>query len=455
MDDMPHLDEGQIHAWLDGAVDDGEAARIEAHVAACAVCAAEVATARGLIAGASRILLALDSVPGGVIPAQAGANVSSAESGSTPSKAVDLAHVRATRQSAGRHLRWLTRPSVRIAAGLLLAVGIGAIATRDDDQVGADRIMIDFKTEPADVGVAVDAASSGQAAPATPAVSTAAAPVSDVSAAAANRAFDGRTPVRAAVTVPDARARARSEERAIAPTAPAASAPTPRIGTPAAGAAVGAVAEASPPPPALSGQDSSRSRIGQNSLRLSEVVVTGAADPTAGVRMPFSVGRAVATGDSALADRLRRMEIFVPPHLGGACFALEAEGPADATRVPLIPRSMRIQLAEAPGIEESIAQQRVPARADNLQADLAAKTRQQSAPPASRALSSTVVVEPSSALAWQHIAADSVTARWTTAGNLIVFRLGVAGDRVSGTAAVQGSVAQPTAVSGRKVACGG
>ena len=63
-----HLDEGTIHAWLDGALDAEEAARVEQHAAECAVCAASIAEARGLVAGASRILTALDGVPGGVVP---------------------------------------------------------------------------------------------------------------------------------------------------------------------------------------------------------------------------------------------------------------------------------------------------------------------------------------------------------------------------------------------------
>ena len=60
---MHHLDEGIIHAWLDGALSPEEAARAEAHVASCARCADAVAEARGLIAASSRILTALDNVP--------------------------------------------------------------------------------------------------------------------------------------------------------------------------------------------------------------------------------------------------------------------------------------------------------------------------------------------------------------------------------------------------------
>jgi len=66
---MQHPDEGTIHAWLDGALSAEEAAAIESHVAECGECSAMVAEARGLIAASSRIVSALDIVPGGVIPA--------------------------------------------------------------------------------------------------------------------------------------------------------------------------------------------------------------------------------------------------------------------------------------------------------------------------------------------------------------------------------------------------
>jgi hypothetical protein len=68
---VKHLDEGTIHAWIDGAVDAAQSREIESHVAECSVCAEAVAEARGFVAGASRILLALDDVPAGVTPKRA------------------------------------------------------------------------------------------------------------------------------------------------------------------------------------------------------------------------------------------------------------------------------------------------------------------------------------------------------------------------------------------------
>jgi hypothetical protein len=96
---MNHLDEGTIHAWLDGAMGATQAREVEAHVAQCSVCAGAVAEARGLIAGASRVLLALDDVPAGVLPAR-------------------KAPTAPRRQ--WRAARWVTG----IAAAMMLAVGV-------------------------------------------------------------------------------------------------------------------------------------------------------------------------------------------------------------------------------------------------------------------------------------------------------------------------------------------
>src|SRR5688500_12798108 len=68
---MQHLDEGTIHAWLDGALDATRSREIDAHIAQCPTCSAAVAEARGLVAASSRILTALDDVPGGIMPKRA------------------------------------------------------------------------------------------------------------------------------------------------------------------------------------------------------------------------------------------------------------------------------------------------------------------------------------------------------------------------------------------------
>src|SRR5437764_15168741 len=58
-----HVDEGTIHAWLDGALEPDAAARVAAHVESCASCRTQVAEAHGLIAGASRVVGLLDDAP--------------------------------------------------------------------------------------------------------------------------------------------------------------------------------------------------------------------------------------------------------------------------------------------------------------------------------------------------------------------------------------------------------
>jgi len=99
---MNHLDEGTIHAWLDGAVDATQSRDIEAHIATCDACSAAVAEARGLVAASSRILSALDDVPAGVIPKKA------------------LPPTRQAPVRQWRAARWVTG----IAAALMLAVGV-------------------------------------------------------------------------------------------------------------------------------------------------------------------------------------------------------------------------------------------------------------------------------------------------------------------------------------------
>ena len=63
---MQHLDEGTIHAWLDGALPATKVPVSSATSRNARECASLVAEARGMIAGASRIVSALDIVPGGV-----------------------------------------------------------------------------------------------------------------------------------------------------------------------------------------------------------------------------------------------------------------------------------------------------------------------------------------------------------------------------------------------------
>jgi hypothetical protein len=115
-----HPDEGTIHAWLDDALDAAAAARVAAHVRDCAECAARVAEARGLIAGASRVVAALDDVPVGTRPGWA-------QGAAAGTSGLDASGTKATDGLPNASLwRWMrvTPARAAIAATLLVALGI-------------------------------------------------------------------------------------------------------------------------------------------------------------------------------------------------------------------------------------------------------------------------------------------------------------------------------------------
>lgn len=109
--DREHLDEGLIHAWLDGALSVDVATEVQARAEGCAVCAARVAEARGLVAGASRVVGALDgSLPG-----------SDAPWGTPP----------VTPTASGSLWRLLRVTPARAAIAATILIGIGITLTRD------------------------------------------------------------------------------------------------------------------------------------------------------------------------------------------------------------------------------------------------------------------------------------------------------------------------------------
>jgi hypothetical protein len=112
-----HPDEGTIHAWLDGALDAASAERVEAHVRGCAACSALAAEARGLIAGASRVVAALDDASAGTRPAWAQSEVGGAgtTSATTSTTTAD--------RSLWRRLR-VTPARAAIAATIIVALGL-------------------------------------------------------------------------------------------------------------------------------------------------------------------------------------------------------------------------------------------------------------------------------------------------------------------------------------------
>jgi hypothetical protein len=129
---MQHPEEGIIHAWLDGALPDDEAARIHEHVASCSECSERVAEARGLIAASSRITGYLDAIPANVIPA-----------------------------APQRKQFWFVRSvwPAAIAATLLVAVGI--VATKDGREERAADALVQAPMTPALAKERVAVADSG------------------------------------------------------------------------------------------------------------------------------------------------------------------------------------------------------------------------------------------------------------------------------------------------------
>ena len=113
-----HPDEGTIHAWLDGALDAASAERVDAHVRGCAACSALTAEARGLIAGASRVVASLDDVPAGTRPGWAQSEVGG--SGAAPAAASNAA---TDDRSLWRRLR-VTPARAAIAATIIVAAGL-------------------------------------------------------------------------------------------------------------------------------------------------------------------------------------------------------------------------------------------------------------------------------------------------------------------------------------------
>lgn len=127
---MPRPDEGLIHAWLDGELSPDEAARVEQLVRDDAEWSAAAAEARGLVAASSRILGALDDVPGDVMP--------------RGSRASGTAAGTATPGTTKPRVRFAARPWVRAAAGVVLVIGT-TVAVRsvrnESTMVAADTAM--------------------------------------------------------------------------------------------------------------------------------------------------------------------------------------------------------------------------------------------------------------------------------------------------------------------------
>lgn len=109
---MQHPDEGTIHAWIDGELSVEEAAVLEAHLKECAECSALAAEARGLVAASSRIVSALDIVPGDVIP-----------------------------KTQTQRRPWYLSTQLRAAAAVVIVAGASLLVLKNGAQTKMQRVM--------------------------------------------------------------------------------------------------------------------------------------------------------------------------------------------------------------------------------------------------------------------------------------------------------------------------
>lgn len=156
---MAHPDEGTLHAWLDGALTPGESLVVESHITTCEACANAVAEARGYIAASSRILSALDHVPGGVVP----------------SIAVTSSGLAEIRQAESRRKRQLRQVFAAAATMVLMVSGGMYVVSRTDLATPTTADTVALAERITDVA-ARDAASSRDSAAALPAVASQALP---------------------------------------------------------------------------------------------------------------------------------------------------------------------------------------------------------------------------------------------------------------------------------------
>ena len=222
---MEHLDEGTVHAWLDGALAPEEGDRIERHLAECADCSGVVAEARGLIAASTRILGALDDVPAvrDLARPAAGAGDVSAATSATSATSGTTKGARARRRTA-----WPGGRYSAAAAIALIALG-SAVVVKGRGGAGAGDFAAPSMAPVAERAAEATALDSAGRAP------TAVAPLADAAAASAARPADGsaRVPLRAGREAKgrDAAASANEGLRRPQPAAPLAPPPLapPRV----------------------------------------------------------------------------------------------------------------------------------------------------------------------------------------------------------------------------------
>jgi anti-sigma factor RsiW len=290
-----HLDEGTIHAWLDGALSADEAARVRRHVATCAECAAQVAEARGFVAGASRILSALDDAPA-VVP-------TTWAEGRGRRGASELERLR---PPPSAHRRLWSRPGVlAAAASVVVVLGTALIVQEGGEPTSrAAGSMTPVQPQNTEASADLTAPAVGGAAPGP--VSSEASGRDEVGGVAG-----ASSPKQPSAATRRMAARTLGDGRAAAEPAPAA---RRRLDEPQA-AAENAVAQktvpAAPPAPAPpAAADKARPLAPSRTLQLQEVVVTAAgADTSAARRSEAARGAAARRAGAAEAPSPRAARV--------------------------------------------------------------------------------------------------------------------------------------------------
>lgn len=275
-----HLDDGIIHALLDGELSGDELAAARAHVLACEACSARVAEERLLAGEAERLIAELDepsAAPGGaaaVPPPPGSPTVKGPPVVLIPADGEDLNSRWQRRRGPGR--------GIGIAATIAIAAGAGFFALQGSPGSGTfagDSVVSDMAPLPApddrafaltDSGVAPTTRDSAPAAPVPLAAETSEAQPPDP--AAASVAADARetslanaSPERAApapVELQSGQAKARedrtalAEERAVEP-------PPAEAGAPPRPSADRAARAAEPPRTAAAEQDEAVASVSQ------------------------------------------------------------------------------------------------------------------------------------------------------------------------------------------------
>jgi len=274
---MPHLDEGMIHALLDGEIPSAELPPIQAHLGACAECRARLAKEQELLETSDR-LIDLIEVP--------------AASSGGGAKGTTM-----VRRMWPRNLAW--------AATLVLAVGLGYSA-RGSMPAGQLR-------EPSAPELPARALGPAASAETAPALLDAPRDAAKMRPSSPPPAAPPRSERRGAVVLRDKAQEAATRERSVAKDSAgvanlAAAAPLARK--------VDSIARPPAAPSPTVGQLTPPRRLGDPQLRLDEVVVTGVMEGrVAGAKlttiMPITFPDAVRKLDGSL----RLIEGLIPERL--------------------------------------------------------------------------------------------------------------------------------------------